>query len=128
MTEDLIGCDVARNRTCYGVESYCTAKPYQKYNEFRNRKASSDKDNSDETDGMARRGNKRNNRDRRNVKLRLGKRNVNQDADSEHDKGDARSIPDLSTGPGNSNEDVAQDIAHQLREPKDNLICKLTMN
>ncbi|XP_043471522.1 phosphorylated adapter RNA export protein [Leptopilina heterotoma] len=124
ITEDLVSCGVTRNnykdRT---VESYDFTLGYS----FKKREELPENNSSDEErETEPRLTNKRNFADRRNVKLRLGKRRNDAPANDDDDhKGSSRVMSDLSITPESSDADVAADIAAKLSEHKDVLIRRI---
>ena len=121
LTEDLVSCGVTRSiYKDRNVESYDYTLGYALGNNKNQDNNTSDEDQETEV----RKTNKRTFSDRRNVKLRLGKRR-NSFNEGEEQKGSSRIIPDLSITAESTNEDVANEIADKLSEKKDSLIRKL---
>ncbi|XP_051161033.1 phosphorylated adapter RNA export protein [Leptopilina boulardi] len=145
ITEDLVSCGVTRNNyTDRTVESYDFTLGYsfkKKREELSKLNNDDDDDDDDDDDNNSsdeernnepRLTNKRNYAERRNVKLRLGKRrqnntnNVDDDDDDDDDhKGSSRVMSDLNVNLESSDADVAADIAAKLSEHKDVLIRRI---
>lgn len=118
LTENLVSCGVTRKiDQGRNVENYDLPKKYHSNGHNRSNN-STDEDINNEI----RITNKRTNKDRKNIKLRLGKRNNSMDIDTQ--KGSGRTIPNLTTTIESSDVDVANDIADKLKEQKDSLIRK----
>lgn len=128
ITEDLVSCGVTRSIYAdRSVESYDFTLGYsfKKRGELRQRANNS---SDEEREVEERLTNKRNFSDRRNVKLRLGKRRAdNEEAADDDHKGSSRVMSDLSITPESSDAEVAADIAAKLFEKKDVLISKLNI-
>ncbi|XP_001601139.1 phosphorylated adapter RNA export protein [Nasonia vitripennis] len=120
LTEDLVSCGVTRS--LYhdrNVESYDYTMGYSL------NKKSRDNNTSDEDQEVEPRlTNKRTFNDRRNAKLRLGKRSKSHE-NEEDPKGAARILPDLIVTTESSVDEVAADIADKLSEKKDTLIKRV---
>lgn len=120
LTEDLVSCGVTRS--IYhdrSVESYDYTLGYS----FANKKDQENNTSDEEQETEKRLTNKRTFKDRRNPKLRLGKRRQSHE-DEEDPKGSARILPDLTATVESTDEEVAADIASKLSEKKDDLISK----
>ena len=120
LTEDLVSCGVTRS--LYhdrNVESYDYTLGYSLGNKKSRYNNTSDEDQEIET----RLTNKRTFSDRRNAKLRLGKRRKSHE-DEDDPKGSARIIPDLTVTLESTDDEVAADIAEKLSEKKDILISE----
>ncbi|XP_008550190.1 phosphorylated adapter RNA export protein [Microplitis demolitor] len=121
LTEDLVSCGVTRKlhqgRSVenYDVPSHFRLNGYDKHSN----NLSSDEDKVE----AYRTSNKRSHTDRRNVKLRLGKRSNSMDIDNQ--KGSVRSILELQTSIESTDIEVANDIAEKLNEKKDSLIKRI---
>ncbi|KAF7992339.1 hypothetical protein HCN44_001664 [Aphidius gifuensis] len=119
LTEDLVSCGVTKKKhQDRNVENYDLPRNFTS-NVYNSKNNSSD----DDRDSDVRTTNKRTNADRKNVKLRLGKRHSSMDIDTQ--KGTGRTISELSTTIESSDIDVANDIAEKLNENKDSLIKRV---
>ncbi|XP_033216674.1 phosphorylated adapter RNA export protein [Belonocnema kinseyi] len=126
ITEDLVSCGVTKSIYAdRSVESYDFTLGYsfKKRGELRQRENNS---SDEEREVEERLSNKRNFSDRRNVKLRLGKRRAdNEEAGDDDHKGSSRAMSGLSITPESSDAEIAADIAAKLYEKKDILIKKV---
>ncbi|XP_012285359.1 phosphorylated adapter RNA export protein isoform X2 [Orussus abietinus] len=120
LTEDLVSCGVTK-RICQGrsVENYDFTLRYT----LRDTELPNNVSSEEEKEVEQRLTNKRTYSDRRNVKLRLGKRRNSMDIDSQ--RGSVRIISDLSITADSTDEDVAADITSKLNEKKDLLIKRI---
>ncbi|XP_011303365.1 phosphorylated adapter RNA export protein [Fopius arisanus] len=118
LTEDLVSCGVTRK-----MHQGRNVENYDLPTDFRVNGYNLGNSSEDEREVEPRRTNKRTNADRKNVKLRLGKRQNSMDVD--HQKGEGRTIAELSTSIEGTDEEVAVDIAEKLNEKKDSLIKKV---
>lgn len=128
LTEDLVSCGVTRSfYHDRNVESYDYTQGFSTLGQG-GKKNNQDNNTSDEDqEPEPRLTNKRTFSDRRNVKLRLGKRRKSH-GEEDDAKGSARIIPELSVSPDSPDEEVAADIAEKLSEKKDVLISKYTFS
>lgn len=136
--ENLKGCGVDQDNRKYdrNIESYDYSLKYRLNGENTLKRRQSYSDDSDkgangpsalfETKNKRFRANSLNVKDRKNVRLRLGKRG-SEDSSSNDGvsamKG-PRFILDLTCGIDATNEWIARDIANKLYEEKDDLMCK----
>ncbi|KAK0182042.1 hypothetical protein PV327_000213 [Microctonus hyperodae] len=120
LTEDLVSCGVTKKlHQGRNVENYELPRHYHLngYDQPNN-------NSSDEEGPVASRTtNKRTQADRRNVKLRLGKKQSLMDVDTQ--KGAVKTMLELSTTVESSDSAVANDIAEKLDEKKDSLIARV---
>lgn len=121
LTENLVSCGVT-NKLYQGrnVENY-DLPPHYNVNK---RKSEEEGNNSseEERDEQPRLTNKRTNADRKNVKLRIGKRRNSMEVDGQ--KGSVRIMAELSVSTESTDDEVANDIAEKLNEKKDCLISE----
>ncbi|XP_014218390.1 phosphorylated adapter RNA export protein isoform X2 [Copidosoma floridanum] len=118
LTEDLLSCGVTKSQyRDRNVESYD-----YKLSCRRNDKHRDNTSEEEDQEVKPRVTKKRTCSDRRDVKLRLGKRRNNPE---ENKKGSARTILDLTVTAESTEEDVAADIADKLSEKKDALIRRI---
>lgn len=122
LTEELNSCDVTKLGQERNVENYNFTLGHVR----NGRPPCNNNSSDDEKEVEQRLTNKRTNADRRNTKLRLGKRN-NSSTYFESQKGPARTIEDLSTSVESMDADVATDITTKLNEKKELLISKYLM-
>ncbi|XP_015585194.1 phosphorylated adapter RNA export protein [Cephus cinctus] len=120
LTENLVSCGVTK-RICQGrsVENY----DFTLRNTLNGTEASTNNSSDDEREVEQRLTNKRTNSDRRNIKLRLGKRRNSMEVDGQ--KGSVRMISDLSITAESTDSEVAIDITAKLNENKDLLIRRV---
>lgn len=117
LTEDLVSCGVTKKLyQGRNVENYELPRHYHLNGYEQPNNNSSDEEEPIES----RTTNKRTQADRRNVKLRLGKKQSSMDVDTQ--KGAVKTILELSTTVESSDSAVASDIAEKLDEKKDSLI------
>ncbi|XP_076652634.1 phosphorylated adaptor for RNA export [Halictus rubicundus] len=122
LTEDLVLCGVTKKHYQErNVENYNVPHHYS-VNGSWNMEQHNNNSSEDEKETERRLTNKRTNSDRRNVKLRLGKRCNAMDVDQ---KGAVRKVPDLSVTIESTDTDVATDIAEKLNESKNFLINRI---
>ncbi|KAH0568426.1 phosphorylated adapter RNA export protein [Cotesia glomerata] len=121
LTENLVSCGVTRKlHQGRSVENYDIPRHFRLngYDKHSNN-VSSDEDK----EVAYRTSNKRTHTERRNVKLRLGKRSNSMDVDNQ--KGSVRTILELQTSIESTDDEVANDIAEKLNEKKDALIKRI---
>lgn len=125
LTEDLVSCGVTkkmyqgRNVENYDLPSHFHLNGFDRPNN----NSTDDEREEEEEEVVKRTSNKRTQADRKNVKLRLGKRHNSMEVDSQ--KGSVRTILELSTTIESTDSDVINDIVKKLNEKKDTLISKL---
>ncbi|XP_077269629.1 phosphorylated adaptor for RNA export isoform X1 [Temnothorax americanus] len=122
LTEDLTSCGVTKKLYQErSVESYNFTLRYA----GNGREPCTNNSSDEEKDIERRLTNKRTTSDRRNVKLRLGKRRNSFQVDSDSQKGSVRIIPALSITVASTDADVATDITTKLGERKEVLIRRV---
>lgn len=125
ITEDLVSCGVTRSiYKDRNVESYDFTLGYS-FNK-RGKDVTENNSSDEEKETEPRLTNKRTFNDRCRVKLRLGKRRIDnstEDVDDDH-RGSSRVMSDLGITAESSDADVAADIAAKLSEHKDVLISE----
>ncbi|RVE42258.1 hypothetical protein evm_013088 [Chilo suppressalis] len=118
LTEDMVGCDVTKKSSNYGVESYDYTIKYRLDDNYISKKVF-----TDDKDTLDRTSNKRRRSDRSNVKLRLGKRvNSHQEQAA---KQNPKFLPDLLVTSQDPIESIANDIAEKLAEEKTDLVGRI---
>lgn len=126
ITEDLVSCGVTRSiYKDRNVESYDFTLGYS-FNK-RGKDVTENNSSDEEKETEPRLTNKRTFNDRCRVKLRLGKRRIDnstEDVDDDH-RGSSRVMSDLGITAESSDADVAADIAAKLSEHKDVLIRRI---
>uniref|UniRef100_A0A6M2DFT4 Phosphorylated adapter RNA export protein n=1 Tax=Xenopsylla cheopis TaxID=163159 RepID=A0A6M2DFT4_XENCH len=123
LTESLGGCGVSQDLS-RNVESY----DYRQAQRFRKFSTESTDGNSvpkvsDDNVDCKSRKHKRKFRDRGNISLRLGKANSNN-KNTAHNRINQRTLLDLIVTSEDTEDDIANDIASKLYEPKDSLILR----
>lgn len=135
LLENLKGCGVDKSSTSFdrNIESYDYSLKYRLNGENALKRRQSNSDDSDKNFGSFQRRTKRfrsNNlqeRNRKNVRLRLG----NKSDDSSSNDGlmnQPRIILDLTISIDTTSENIARQIANNLYEEKDDLMCKCLLN
>ncbi|KAL7301270.1 hypothetical protein TKK_0006009 [Trichogramma kaykai] len=115
LAEDLVTCGVTRNMFA--------DRQVESYDYTLGRRLDVEEKSSDE-EPAPRLTNKRTRNDRKNVKLRLGKRDWHEE-DEEDPKGSSRILPNLIVTIESTDDEVASDIAEKLSESKDTLIKRV---
>ncbi|CAG9795575.1 unnamed protein product [Diatraea saccharalis] len=118
LTEDMVGCDVTKKSSNYGVESYDYTIKYRLDDNYVSKKVF-----ANDEDCRERTSNKRRRSDMTNVKLRLGKR-VNSHRQSET-KQNPKFLPDLLVTSQDPIEAIANEIAEKLAEEKKDLVGRI---
>ena len=118
LTENLVSCGVTNKMfQSRNVENYDFPGRYSQADDEDERNSS-----EEDQDVQPRLTNKRTNADRKNVKLRIGKRRNSMEVDGQ--KGSAKIMDELSSTVESTESEVASDIAAKLSESKDSLISQ----
>ncbi|XP_043286783.1 phosphorylated adapter RNA export protein [Venturia canescens] len=124
LTENLVSCGVTKKMyQGRNVENYDFPGCYDSIHNAKREPNNSSEEDEEEGRPPARLSNKRTNADRKNVKLRLGKRRNSMEVDKQ--KGAVKIMAELGVNGESTDDQVAADIAEKLNEKKDSLIRRV---